>query len=244
MPVQLGAEARARTASAIRANRPGQSPALDCRNSRVAGYQGLSSRLSSHRHSGACMSATKVGRPNPAREVSDRGARGNDKIKVHHHRGRVEKRAPARIEALAQRFDPVGEVDRGDFLDAAPLLQRDEAHVRNIAQHGEFMQPDRAQLVQIGAAGVLPGDPDLEAMGAETLSPGGDALGLGRQERPVLRHRVRRRAEDAGNAHDRSPTDIARPLQERDVGHDALHPRYRPQQRLQRRPGPQRDPIS
>src|SRR5262249_6102117 len=66
--VQLAADARARTASAIWANTPGQSPALDCRNSRVAGYQGLSSRLSSHRHSGTCMRATNVGCPSaPAR---------------------------------------------------------------------------------------------------------------------------------------------------------------------------------
>ena len=96
----------------------------------------------------------------------------------------------------------------------------------------------------MGAAGVLPGNPDLEAMGAETFSPGVDPLGLGRQEGRVLGHRVGRRAQDAGHAHHRSPADIARPLERRDVGHDAFHPGYRPQQRLQSRPGPQRDPIS
>src|SRR5258708_23004332 len=52
--VQLAADARARTASAIRANTPGQSPAFHCRNTRVAGYHGLSSDVASHRTSWTC----------------------------------------------------------------------------------------------------------------------------------------------------------------------------------------------
>ena len=60
--------------------------------------------------------------PQRARKVSDRVARGDNEVEVHHHRGRVEKRAAALIEALAQRFDPIGEADRGDLLNAPPLL--------------------------------------------------------------------------------------------------------------------------
>src|SRR6516165_2038582 len=177
-----------------------------------------------------------------AREVSDRVARGDDEVEIHHHRGAVEKRAATLIEAVSQRLHLEG--GRGNVFDACPLLQRDQAHARNCAQGGELAQRNRAQLVQMGGAGVLPGDPDSEAMGAETLSPGGHAVGLGRQEPPVPGHGFGSRPNDAGYSHHRGPADVGRPRQNRDVGHHAFHAGHRPQQRLQTRLGPQRDPIS
>src|SRR5215510_14807548 len=98
----------------------------------------------------------------------------------------LSRNAPPLSSKLSQRLEL--EAGRGNVFDACPLLQRDQAHARNGAQGGELAQRNRAELVQMGGAGVLPGDPDFEAMGAETLSPAGHAVGLGRQERPVPGH--------------------------------------------------------
>ena len=58
--------------SAIRANTSSQSPHDFCRNNRIVGYQGLSSRSTSQRQSAANGSATQIGTPSaPARCASD-----------------------------------------------------------------------------------------------------------------------------------------------------------------------------
>jgi hypothetical protein len=185
-----------------------------------------------------CRAAERAG------EVGDRVAGGHNQIEIHHHGGAVEKRSAACIEVISQCLDPLAEPDGLEFLDAAPLLQRDETHARDFAQRSEFAQRDRPQLVHMRGAGILPGDSDLEAMAAEAFSPGRHAVGLGCQKRPTVGHRFGRDTENCRHAHHGGPAETARPFQSSNIGNDAFHAGHGPQQRFQARLGPQCDPVS
>src|SRR5262249_56239998 len=64
----------------------------------------------------------ECGTPQRAREMGDRVARRDDEVEVHHHRGAVEKRAAALVEALAQRLDL--EASGGNVFYPPPPFQR------------------------------------------------------------------------------------------------------------------------
>src|SRR6185312_4531827 len=80
-PGHASARTSTRSSEAMRSKTPFQLPGCDCRKSRMVGYQGLSSRSSIHRQSGAYESATQTLAPSaPARwaiAVSDVTIRSN-----------------------------------------------------------------------------------------------------------------------------------------------------------------------
>ena len=143
----------------------------------MVGYQGLSSRASSYRQSGATGRATHTGTPSaPAR--CDGSIGGDDQVEVAQDRGGDEEV----IELGADVGDGEADGDRGELVTAWGLLQAEEPDPRDAGQGGEVEQGDRAEAVPWMVGTALPGDADLQtADGAELLAPPVDRSGLGEQ---------------------------------------------------------------
>src|SRR5262249_43203452 len=160
------------------------------------------------------------------------GIAGDDEIQIHHYRSGIQECTAAFVEAWAQRFDSIRELDCRDLLDTESLLQRNHAHARYIAQHAEFTQWDRTTGID-GTA--LPANPDFEAVSGQALSPCGHAVGLGREKGRGLWHGFGRDPEDAEHADDRDPADPFHSTEGLEIADDVLHPGNALEQRLQAR---------
>ena len=120
------ARERAISSSRTRAITPPQSPGAGCRNSRIAGYQGLRSRSSVQRQSGWNGSSTKAGRPSApatwATEVSTQITRSTSA-------------STAAVSAKSASSSPRcvmrgSRASRSASAGAQLALDADEAHVR------------------------------------------------------------------------------------------------------------------
>ena len=90
---------------AIRSKTSGQSPKPFWRKSRIVGYQGESSRSSSHRHSYERGSATHRC-TQAAGQMANRRIDGHDQVEIADHGRRVHERAGLLVQ-------PLGKIETG-----------------------------------------------------------------------------------------------------------------------------------
>ena len=166
----------------------------------MVGYQGLSSRASSHRQSGATGRATHTGTPSaPARWATAVSA-VMTRSRIAQDRGGDEEV----IESGAEVGDGEAVGDRGELVTARALLQAEEPDPRDAGQGGELEQGDRAEAVPWMVGTALPGDADLQTTdGAELLAPPVDRSGLGEQVGDLGRDRRQGGPEQPRQAHQR-----------------------------------------
>ena len=114
----------------FRTNTAGQSPTRGWRNSRMVGYQGLSCRSFSQRHSGADDRATQTGTPRPPARWAAAVSEVITRSRLH-ITAAVSMNAPDCVSSELPRSTTVNRSgDAAELLDAGVLLQADQLHSR------------------------------------------------------------------------------------------------------------------
>ena len=124
-----------------------QSPQRRCRNSRMVGYQGVSSCLRSQRAVAALLESQPHGRPERPGHMSHRGTGRNDQIEILDYGGGIGKGRSVQIELFAQIHDVPGLGNFLELLGPEILLQAHKPDARNAAQRFQIPQRDGAIVV-------------------------------------------------------------------------------------------------
>ena len=126
------------------ANRRGRS----CRNRHIVGYQGLSSRATSQRQSGAACNRVQTGRPSAP-------ARCAGKLSTEITRSRA---CIARAALTASSEPEIGPNPVAPILQGGAALEGVQGHARDFAQGGELTERDGTRRVPVAG---LPGQSDM-----------------------------------------------------------------------------------
>ena len=200
-PRSVARRAAVRKAAAIREKISSQSPNVVCRNRRRLGYQGVSSRFSSHRQSGEIERASHVGTCiAPARWTTlVQDVTTKSKLCMM---AAVSMKGPDSVSSPSPNSSTSKLIANGfDLLRAKTFLQAKEAQARHRRQVTEMPQRQRALGVRVKLRAALPRDADLEpVIAGQSLLPLRDQVWPCVQIGRVTRNGFQGSSQHAGNA--------------------------------------------
>ncbi len=216
----LGASSCPRRASAMRWNKPSQSPCLVWRKSRMVGYQGLSSRSLSQRQSATTDRASQTGKPRlPARwETAVSGVMIRSSWLATAAVSRKSRLVLPSVDRARQLHDRKPASQRSKLIHAVALLQTDKTDPLHHGERGDLIQRKGSPPIDISTPASLPEDPDpkrpvqSQAGNARIQDrlPDGNRLWVCREVRNLRGHGRQVRPHDPRQAHHRCTIIVVR----------------------------------